>query len=102
MRYNAGNALVTSSHAEEWPISIDKFQATYTPVGDVQPDVVGIFRKESRSGRATQLSAPRSVKLSDGRGVLRGHTGDWVVDYGGGDLSLVAQELFETYYETSG
>ncbi len=101
MRYTAGDALLTGSHAEEWPISVDKFQATYTPVGDVQPGGVGIYRKESRSGLAIQLSAPRSVILSDSRGVLRGRTGDWVVDNGGGDLSLVAQELFETYYETS-
>lgn len=101
VRYNAGDALVTGSHDEEWPISIDKFQATYTPVGDVQLGVAGIYRKESRSGLAIQLSAPRSVILSDGRGVLRGRKGDWVIDYGGGDLSLVAQELFKTYYEIS-
>ena len=46
-----------------------------------------------------QLWSNRTVVLSGGRGALSGKTGDWLVDYGCGDLSLVSERLFESYYK---
>jgi hypothetical protein len=37
--------------------------------------------------------------LSGSRGVLRGNKGDWIVDYGNQDLSVIQERLFETYYK---
>ena len=45
------------------------------------------------------LKAHKIFVLSRGRGALFGKAGEWLVDYGRGDLSIVADKQFETYYE---
>ena len=99
VRYVAGDAVVTGSQSEEWPISRAKFEQAYQPIGTTTIGSAGTYRKTPRDGIAIQLTAPRSVVLNDGRGVLQGRAGDWVIDYGGGDLSLVSASLFGLYYE---
>jgi len=99
VRFETGDALVMGSQSEEWPISRAKFERTYTPVSETQFGINGTYSKMPREGIAIQLSAPRSIVLKDGRGTLQGRAGDWVVDYGEGDLSLVSSNLFFSYYE---
>lgn len=102
VRYQAGDAIVTGSDSEEWPISREKFQLTYLPVDGTGPGENGTYSKQPRDAAAIQLTARRAIVLGEGRGLLQGEAGDWVVDYGEGDLSLVANKLFETYYEITG
>jgi len=42
------------------------------------------------------------VILSDGVSRLRGHSGDWLVDYGDGSLGIVAPMSFADTYEILG
>jgi len=37
--------------------------------------------------------------LRDGISQLHGDRGDWLVDYGDGNLGIVAAEVFESMYE---
>jgi len=99
VRFSAGDALVTGSQSEEWPIPRTKFDHTYQPSGKTELGSAGLYRKTPRDGIAIQLLAPRSIVLSNGRGVLQGQAGDWVIDYGEGDLSLVSRDLFSAYYD---
>ena len=44
-----------------------------------------------------------SAAFAQGEGefpaTLRGHAGDWLVDYGDGSLGIVARDIFATTYE---
>jgi hypothetical protein len=38
------------------------------------------------------------VQLADGKSVLHGKRGDWLVDYGDGSLGIVSQTIFDVTY----
>jgi hypothetical protein len=58
-----------------------------------------MYLKRPRQALALQLRESRNVVLSGTRGVLSGAAGDWIVDYGNGDLAVVAGDRFKVYYE---
>jgi hypothetical protein len=47
---------------------------------------------------ALHLDEPKRVDLSGGRGILVGGSGDWVVDYGKGDMAVVVGDTFAATY----
>lgn len=98
VRYDKGDAIVTGENGEQWPISIEEFERRYRPLSKGKFGLSGRFQKASRKALAIQLTTAKSIILSGSRGVLEGRVGDWVVDYGGGDLSVVQNNLFESYY----
>ena len=99
VRYDKGDAIITGNDGEQWPVSYVEFEARYKPsvVGNLGQD--GLYEKVSRRALAVQLTDSKSVILSGSRGVLRGNKGDWIVDYGNQDLSVIQERLFETYYK---
>jgi hypothetical protein len=100
VRYQKGDALVTGENQESWPISFDRFSKTYKPIGLHAMGQDGEYCKIPKQAIALRLSTSRTIALSEGRGALTGKAGDWLVDYGDGDLSIVAADLFSNYYET--
>lgn len=99
VRHQKGDALVTGDDGERWPVTLALFRKTYEPVGDYTFGQDGAYRKIQRNASALRLAGPRSFALSRGRGALSGKAGDWILDYGRGDLSIVAEKQFEAYYE---
>ena len=99
IRYQKGDALVTGADGERWPVTLALFRKIYVPAGDYTYGQDGDYRKVQRNANALRLAGPRSFALSRGRGALSGKAGDWIVDYGRGDLSIVAEKQFGTYYE---
>lgn len=99
VRYTAGDAIVTGAGGELWPIARAVFDQTYEPVPPGSAGANGLYLKRPRQALALQLRESRNVVLSSTRGVLSGAAGDWIVDYGNGDLAVVAGDRFTVYYE---
>lgn len=99
VRYNAGDAILTGSRGEQWPVALNVFEASYRPLAMKAPGEEGVYRKIPRKISALRLSANKRVDLSNGRGILVGRAGDFIVDYGNGDLAVVAGDIFLETYE---
>lgn len=97
--HRKGDAIVTGDDGEQWPVTLAFFRKTYEPNGKYTIGQDGDYRKIPSNAVALRLTGPRTVALSGGRGALSGKAGDWLVDYGGGDLSIVGDKQFEAYYE---
>ncbi len=102
VQYESGDAIVTGAHGDSWPIARATFDRLYDPVGETTAGNPGRYRRIPRKVLAYQLADTTRIVLSDGRGVLSGGAGDWVVDYGDGDLAVVSEEAFANYYEQTG
>ena len=98
-RFDAGDAIVVGGSGEKWPVRRPIFDKIYEPVEPTKPGQDGRYRGVVREVRALQLKEARRLDLPDGRGVLQGVAGGWVVDYGDGDMSIVAEDVFAATYE---
>ena len=102
VRHEAGDAIVQGALGEIWPITRAKFIENYEPVEAVQMGESGRYRKKPTDVLALQLTEFRHLVLSGGRGALEGHAGDWLVDYGNGDMAVVSADVFSQYYVDGG
>ena len=99
VRYQAGDALVTRTADDRWPVPRARFLATFDPVPPTTAPHDGTYRKKPALVHARQMQAPFDVPLSDARGTLHGGAGDWLVQYAPGDLAVVAGAIFAATYE---
>jgi hypothetical protein len=97
--YRRGDALLTGTAGEQWPVPRERFDATYDPVAPLRAGKPGTYRKRPGVVWAKRMRAAFAVELSDERGTLRGDGGDWLVQYAPGDLSVVDDDVFERSYE---
>lgn len=98
VRYEAGDAIVKDENGDSWPVSRSVFDRLYRPFMGVNFGEDGHYHKVENTVRALQLSETSRVDMMAGRGVLLGEKGDWIVDYGNGDLAIVNGEAFERTY----
>jgi len=89
----AGDAIMTGTEGEEWPIPAEKFAETYDDLGD------GTAAKKNIPVFAKEMSEPFQVKVSWSDDLLQGEEGDYLVQYGAGDYGVVGREIFEKTYE---
>jgi len=80
VEYARGDALVTGSAGERWPVPRAAFDASYEPVAPLRPGKPGRYRKR----------AP---------GELTVEAGDWLVQYAPDDWGVVGGALFVQTYE---
>jgi hypothetical protein len=59
------------------------------------------YEKRRRPVLALQLAEKSRVDLQGSMGILSGNAGDWVVDFGEGDLAVVGEDQFREIYEIS-
>jgi hypothetical protein len=97
-RYEAGDALVTGEAGETWCTPRAYFDEHYEPVAPTAAGQDGAYAKRRQQVLSCQLRAARRIPLSHSRGILSGRAGDWVVDYGDGNLSIVSADLFPRYF----
>lgn len=102
VRYGKGDALMTGSAGEHWPISRLTFKATYDPVAPTQMGKAGSYVKKPIPVAARQLDQKDSVALEESRGELRGKIGDWVVTGPDGKQWVVADTIFKDTYRVLG
>jgi hypothetical protein len=98
VRHEAGDAIVSGERGESWPVARATFDDLYEPLPGTVPGQGGRYRKKPRPLLAMLLPERSRVDLSGGRGVLVGRAGDWIVDYGKGDLAVVRAEAFRRLY----
>jgi hypothetical protein len=98
VRFDLGDAIMTGEMGEQWPVPRAMFEQLYEPVSSTEIGTDGLYRKRGKRVRALQLADAARVDLSDGRGVLMGRGGDWIVEYGSGDMAVVSAEVFARTY----
>jgi hypothetical protein len=90
---------LTGNGGHQWRVSHAKFAHKYRPIPPTIAGQSGHYISLPYHILAVQLYEPFDVQLADGISTLRGHPGDWLVDYGDGSLGIVAQDIFATTYE---
>ncbi|WP_244817927.1 PGDYG domain-containing protein [Caballeronia sp. Lep1P3] len=93
VRFRAGDAILTGTLGENWPVSRERFDETYELVSD------GRYRKRPLLAYAIRLTAPMKVRVGGQGDVVEGHPGDWLVQYDESDYGLVDAEVFAQAYE---
>ena len=90
-----GDAIMTGTKGEQWPIPAESFAQTY--------DVLkpGIASKKNIPVFAKEMRQPFQVKVSWSSDLLQGEAGDFLVEYGPGDYGVVGAEIFGETYETT-
>ena len=96
---NPGDAIVTGSFGEVWPVARDSFAGKYKALPPLQPGAAGYYLSLPIEVAATPMHAPFEVVLADGASRLHGQAGDWLVDYGDGNLGIVNADIFKATYE---
>ena len=101
VRYAPGDALVEGAIGEIWPVSRAQFQSTYEVADGQTYWESGLYKTIAQERYALKVGFDRQVQLTRTRGTLFAKEGDWLVDYGQGDIAVVSGELFEQYYEAA-
>jgi hypothetical protein len=102
VRAAAGDAILTGSMGERWCMPADRFVQKYTPVPPTVVGQPGRYSSLPLEIIAVPMREKFEVILLDGVSRLRGHPGDWLVDYGDGSLGVVAQRIFAVTYDIVG
>jgi len=89
----AGDAIMTGTEGEQWPIPAEKFKQTYDDLGD------GTAAKKNIPVFAKEMTEPFQVKVSWSDDLLGGEAGDYLVQYGPRDYGVVGREIFEKTYK---
>jgi hypothetical protein len=97
--YARGDALLTGTEGERWPVPRSRFDATYEPVPPLRSGKPGRYRKRPLQVWAKAMRGPFSIDLGAGRGMLRGDDGDWLLEYAPGELGVVSASVFAQTYE---
>ena len=101
IRCAAGDAVVTGSNGESWPVPRDAFFRKYVPLPGSIAREDGQYTKRLAFVRAHKLDQEESIQLSDGRGRLTGGIGDWCLTYGIGNQAFVRSDIFSESYQPS-
>lgn len=93
----AGDAVLTGTKGECWPIPRPKFEATYD-----FDEAAGNCAKKAIVVDAEEMSAPFEVVVGWSAEPLQGKAGDYRLTYGPGDYGVVAREIFHETYDVVG
>ena len=97
-----GDAIVTGLFGELWPVSGASFAGKYQAVPPLEMGAPGSYLSLPIDVVAVPMQAPFEVVLADGHSRLTGQAGDWLIDYGDGDLGIVNAAIFSATYEILG
>jgi hypothetical protein len=94
----AGDAILTGSKGEEWPVARERFMARYLPCEGTATGDDGVYRKRPASAHA--FHSPEAFRVRGGSGdFLHGQSGDWLLQYDDGEYGVVAADIFHDLYE---
>lgn len=97
-----GDAIVTGLFGELWPVPGASFAGKYQAVSPLQMGAPGLYLSLPVDVVAVPMHAPFEVVLADRHSRLTGQAGDWLIDYGDGDLGIVNAAIFDATYEILG
>jgi len=98
VRAHAGDAIVTGSAGEQWPVRPAVFHARYRPLAPLAAGEPGTWLSQPIEVVALRMDAAFAVELADGDRLL-GQAGDWLLEYDDGGLAVVAASIFPTTYD---
>lgn len=90
----AGDAVLTGTKGEQWPIPAAKFAATYD-----FDEAAGTCSKKPIVVEVQRMDAAFEVRVGWADEPLKGKAGDYKVTYGPGDFGCVDAEIFAQTYE---
>ncbi len=96
-----GDALVTGTKDEIWPVTHAAFKQKYDAVPPTVMGKPGHYRTRATLVLAVQLTGPLHLALPSGKGILSGDKGDWIVQYAPRDQGIVNSAIFEETYEVA-
>jgi PGDYG protein len=96
--YQSGDAIVTASTGESWPVSFASFNERYRPDDGVVMGADGRYFKRPASVMALRLDQPIKVPVGFAGNLLQGSVGDWLVQYAAGNFGIVRADLFAHTY----
>jgi hypothetical protein len=99
--YRRGDAVVTGTEGEQWPVRADRFSELYRPVPPTTFGSDGDYSSVSRDVLAWRLDTALMVRIGSSRDRLHGAAGDWLLQYEDGAYGIVSPEIFESTYELS-
>lgn len=94
-----GDAIVTGLFGELWPVSSASFASKYQAVPPLLMGAPGSYLSLPIEVLAVPMHEPFEVVLADGHSRLAGRAGDWLIDYGDGNLGIVNSTIFDAIYE---
>lgn len=95
----AGDALVTATSGDTWPVPRQRFLASYQPCPPLPAGADGSYLRLPGEVLAVCMTVPFDIEPADTGPRLHGSAGDWLVDGGDGNLSVVGPAVFEASYE---
>ena len=98
VRFSKGDALVSAGDLGSWPVARSLFEKTYSALGSIYMGQPGDYGTKATKRLAMRVNDLTQVYLSGGRGIHLSQEGDWVVDYGDGDLAIVSDAAMKTSY----
>ncbi|MGI4814725.1 MAG: PGDYG domain-containing protein [Janthinobacterium lividum] len=113
VRYRAGDAIVTGTRGEQWPIERARFETAYEPSASGEPDAgagsagesntsdgnAGWYKKRPLVALARRVDVPLAVPVGWQNDPLDAQPGDWLLQYGEGDYGVVDADVFEQTYD---
>ncbi len=99
VRYQAGDAILTGTRGEQWPVRRDFFLAGYQAIPPTKPGADGLYRKCPTPVHALRLKRPLAVPVGWQDDPLQGHPGDWLLRYDDGSHGIVQDAIFRETYE---
>jgi hypothetical protein len=94
----AGDAVVTDSAGDTWPVARAYFMSKYQPVAPTVVGTSGMYTSIPQRVLALRMEEAFQVLLSDGTSRLNGNRGDWLVDSGDGSMRIVSAAAFARSY----
>jgi len=97
--YRAGDAILTGTKGEQWPVKREKFISTYEPYEGTTPGNPGSYTKKKILVWALELDQPYQVNVGWQSDAIKGKEGDWLIQYGNDDYGIVRCSIFSETYE---
>jgi hypothetical protein len=102
VRHLVGDAVLTGVSGEHWPISRQRFEDTYEPMGTTPMGSDGLYMKRPLIVSARQTDVAEVVALTDSESTLKARPGDWIVNAPDGGRWVVANDIFQETYVVAG
>jgi len=99
VRYRSGDAILTGSRGEQWPVKRDSFLDSYEPVPPTAPATNGIYRKRPAPVLALRLDCALAVPVGLANDPLQARPGDWLLHYADGSHGVVNDAIFRETYQ---
>ena len=96
VNYQTGDALLTGVEGEEWPVTRERFLASYTPLPPTGYGKDGMYAKKALRVWGLRMRGPFCVRVGDN--MLSGDSGDWLIQYGPDEYGIVEADIFATTY----